>query len=202
MRFCPKDVLKSSRWLLLGGAVLLGLVVLSRAETNEVRYVEVQSLLGQVHDTAIDADDTETFGLSIPRGTALPRRMYPVRNLGVPMVQKLNQPRYKAVLLRRPKWSHTEYLEPDSEVVPITPPVSTPPIISAVIGTGRTNQTITIFWPASAADWRVESIPALVEGDLFWTPVPPSLYQTNDDSLFYVEPVSSYGSKFFRLHKP
>jgi hypothetical protein len=81
------------------------------AAGEEVRYVEVQSLLGQMYDAVIAAEDTQTFGLSIPRGTALPRRMYPVRNLGVPMVQRRDQPQFKEVLLRYPRRNYTAYLD-------------------------------------------------------------------------------------------
>ncbi len=99
--------------LILGVATALGMVAPGPAVSGEVRYVEVQSLLGQMYDAVISADDTESFGLSIPRGTALPRRMYPVRNLGVPMIQELRLAQYQNVLLRYPQRAYTAYLEPN-----------------------------------------------------------------------------------------
>ncbi len=127
MRFNRTAKLRPSGSLILGLAVALGLAASVRADSGEVRYVEVHSTLGQMYDTAIAADDAATFGLSIPRGTALPRRLYPVRNLGVPMTQKLNQPEYKEVLLRHPKRNHTEYLDPN----PVTPQAVTAPAITS-----------------------------------------------------------------------
>ncbi|MBI2927643.1 MAG: immunoglobulin domain-containing protein [Verrucomicrobia bacterium] len=122
-----KAKLRPSGNLFLGLAVALGLVASVRADSGEVRYVEVLSTLGQMYDTAIAADDAATFGLSIPRGTALPRRLYPVRNLGVPMTQKLDQPAYKEVLLRHPKRNHTAYVDPN----PVTPQGVTAPAITS-----------------------------------------------------------------------
>jgi hypothetical protein len=90
------------RGLIPGLAALLGVATSGRASADEVRHVQVQSLLGQVYDAVIGAEDAESFGLSIPRGTALPRRLYPVGNLGVPMIHELRQPRYRNVLLHWP----------------------------------------------------------------------------------------------------
>ena len=171
------------------------------ADTNDVRHVEVQSLLGQVYDTAIAADDAETFGLSIPRGTALPRRLYPVRSLGVPMIHRMNQPLYKEVLLRRPQRSHTEYLDPNPESIqPATPPEQ-PPAISVTTTTGDVNALV-LSWPATAGGWQLESASALTGDGSVWSPVPESSYYTNGATIFCLQPFQPVGASFFRIHKP
>lgn len=100
----------------LGVAAALLLFGACGTKAEEIRHVEVMSSLGQVCDTAVAVDDTTTFGFSIPRGTALPRRMYPIRSLGVPMIQWFERPEYREVLLRHPKRNHTEYPVPNQEV--------------------------------------------------------------------------------------
>jgi hypothetical protein len=200
MRLNRATKLRHSGGLILGVAATLGFAAYVRADSNDVRYVEVQSVLGQMYDTAIAADDADTFGLSIPRGTALPRRMYAVRNLGVPMIQKLRQPQYKDVLLRHPKRNHTEYLDPNPESDQTVNP--TPPVISVATGAGASDNVIILSWPVAGADWRLESAPALIDGSTVWTPISPSLCQTNGDTISFVETVQPSGTKFFRLHKP
>jgi hypothetical protein len=67
-----------------------------------------------MYDAVTGANNIANFGLSIPRGTALPRRLYPVRHLGVPMIQKLYQAEYQNVLLRHPLRNYIAYLDPRS----------------------------------------------------------------------------------------
>lgn len=139
----------------LGGSPLALLALLGPwlgADAGEARHVEVQAVLGQMYDAVVDADDVETFGLSIPRGTALPRRLYPVRNLGVPMIQRANLKQYQAVLLRRPKRNYTAYLDPDRDDVWFVPPPPQPssPVVWTNIAGGK--------WSV-AANWSPSQVP-------------------------------------------
>jgi hypothetical protein len=185
---------------LLQAALLFAWTVGAWADTNELRYVEVHSLLGQVYDTAISVEDTETFGLSIPRGTALPRRMYPVRNLGVPMIHRLDQPHYREVLLRRPLRCYTEHLDPNPETGETTVTEPSAPSVSVSTDTGG-DETIVLSWPTTSAGWELESAPALVGDGSVWTPVPASSYQTNGRVIICTQPLQSVSNWFFRLRK-
>ena len=189
------------RGWLLGLAGVLGVAASSPASSGEVRHVQVQSVLGQMYDAVIDADDTATFGLSIPRGTALPRRMYPVRNLGMPMIHKRAEPVYLDVLLRNPQRNYTEYLDPNASGNQVT---NSPPVVGTPFLTPQFTPagSIQLSWSASAADWALEETAVLGPGGpASWNLVPSALYQINGDTVFYEEPLVTRGSKFFRLRK-
>lgn len=179
---------------------VLGVAVSSHASTGEVRHVEVQGTLGQMYDATIAADDAETFGLGIPRGTALPRRMYPVRNLGTPMIQRLQQPLYKDVLLRHIQRNHTEYLDPNCDGDLQASPSS--PALSVAPGAASTNGAISLSWPVSAGHWTLECAPALAGSATVWLPVSPSSYQTNGSLVSFTETAQTSRARFFRLRQP
>ena len=154
-----------------------------------------------MYDAVIDADDTMTFGLSIPRGTALPRRLYPVRNLGVPMIHQRSEPVYQDVLLRYPKRNYTAYVDPSlssGTTTNLPPAVVTPSLTPQLTRPG----TIQLAWPSAAAGWGLEETGAFAGGlRTFWSLIPSARYQTNGGTIFYEEPVASRGSKFFRLRR-
>jgi len=184
-------------WI-VGLALALGFAASGRAASGDLRYVEVQSTLGQMYDTAISTDDLATFGFSIPRGTALPHRLYPVRNLGVPMIHKTRRPQYKEVLLRHPQRNYTEYLDPDSDTDHSGNPPAIPPTLSIInhLNLG----TVTLFWPVTPGDWRLESA-ATLNSVATWSLIPPASYQINGNTVSHVTAVGISGARFFRLRR-
>jgi len=63
-----------------------------------------------------------------------------------------------------------------------------------------TNKTLVLFWPSSAASYQLEAALDLLRGPS-WVVIPSSLYQTNGETIQYVEPVAATGGRFFRLRK-
>ena len=72
---------------------------------------------------------------------------------------------------------------------PPTPPPLTP---------GQTNGVVTISWPNTYGWWVLDSTSALTGSSTTWTQVPSAQYQTNATS-FFINPVASSGSVFYRL---
>lgn len=72
--------------------------------------------------------------------------------------------------------------------------VTYPPTLSVQ----STGSTALVSWPIGFADWQLESASTLTTTN--WTPVPPTQYQTNQQSVFVVVPTS--GELFYRLRHP
>ncbi len=173
------------------------LAISATADSSSPRHVEVQSLLGQRYDAVIDSADDLTFGLGIPRGSALPRRLYPIRHLGTPMIHRLRQPRFLEVLLRQPRRNHTEYLDPSPD--PESESTASVPAPSVRTLSGF---RVVLEWPGTTADWILEQTSSLEKGEGGWEAVPASSLKKTGETVTYTESTAGTLARFFRLRSP
>ena len=110
------DVQKWLKGFLGGCAIIMGsLLGMVQAQSSDERYVAVFPMMGQIYHGAVNPLDFETRGLSLPRGTVLPKRMFPVKEMGFPGIITIQRPEYQGMLLRHPGMSASNYLDPSPD---------------------------------------------------------------------------------------